>query len=94
MVLKTIMSALQKFDVSPVLTVGEEFDPGKHEAIAYVETDPPSLNMVIEEHQKGYFYKDRLVRPALVSVSKPRACVEPATESQEANPVEKTHMDD
>lgn len=71
MVLKALLATLQRFGVSEISAKGEPFDPEKHEAIAYVETDEPGPSLVMEEHQRGYFYKDRLLRPALVTVTKP-----------------------
>jgi molecular chaperone GrpE len=95
MVLKTVLGTLQRFEMNPIAAVGERFDPGKHEAIAYLETDQCSPDMVIEEHQKGYFYKDRLLRPALVTVSKSvLAKEEQVEETEEDDLVEKPQEDD
>jgi molecular chaperone GrpE len=49
-------------------SVGEPFDPYKHEAVAHVPSDQPE-GTVIEEHQKAYRLHDRVIRPALVTVS-------------------------
>ena len=51
---------------------GAPFDPTHHEAVAHVETAEHEPNAVMEEHQPGYRLKDRLLRPALVSVAKPK----------------------
>ncbi|MFC1837269.1 nucleotide exchange factor GrpE [Thermodesulfobacteriota bacterium] len=67
-----LMATLEKFGVKPIESVGESFDPNIHEAIAMEKTDDMEPNLVIREFQKGYFYKDRLLRPAKVIVSKLR----------------------
>lgn len=70
MVLKGFLDALGRHGVSQILAVGQTFDPAQHEAMAQVETDNPQPNTIVEEHHKGYMLRDRLLRPALVSVSK------------------------
>jgi molecular chaperone GrpE len=64
-----LLTALKKFNVTPVEAVGVPFDPAFHQAMAQVETDQQPPNTVVEEYQKGYLLKDRLLRPAMVSVS-------------------------
>jgi molecular chaperone GrpE len=71
MVLKSFLEILAKHGVSQVSAVGEPFDPNKHEAIAQVATPKHDPNTVVEEHHKGYYLLDRLLRPAQVSVAKP-----------------------
>jgi molecular chaperone GrpE len=71
MVLKNFLETLAKHGVSQVSAVGEPFDPNKHEAIAQVATPKHDPNTVVEEHHKGYYLLDRLLRPAQVSVAKP-----------------------
>jgi len=70
MVLKSWLEALGKHGVSRISAVGETFDPEKHEAIAQVESKERTPNTVIEQHQKGYYLLERLLRPAQVSVAK------------------------
>jgi len=67
-----LLATLEKFGVKPLESVGEPFDPNLHEALAMEETDEMDPNMVLRVFQKGYLYKDRLLRPAKVIVSKPR----------------------
>ena len=69
MVLKGLLDVLTKHGVAQITALGQPFDPGKHEAMAQVESDNHQPNTVIEEHHKGYVLKDRLLRPALVSVA-------------------------
>jgi molecular chaperone GrpE len=71
MVLKSFVEILGKHGVNPIAAVGESFDPNKHEAIAQVVTQEHKPNTVVEEHHKGYYLLDRLLRPAQVSVAKP-----------------------
>jgi molecular chaperone GrpE len=70
--LQQLLQALYRFGLSPIESVGKPFDPTVHEAMIAVETDQHEPNHVLEEFQKGYFLKDRLLRPATVSVSKAR----------------------
>lgn len=70
--LQQLLQTLSRFGLTPVESVGKPFDPTVHEAMIAVETDEHEPNRVIEEFQKGYFLKDRLLRPATVSVSKAR----------------------
>mgnify|MGYP005837779787 CR=1 FL=1 len=71
--LQQLLQTLSRFGLSPVESIGKPFDPTVHEAMIAVETDEHEPNQVIEEFQKGYYLKDRLLRPATVSVSKARA---------------------
>jgi len=70
MVLKGFLDVLSKFGVSQIIAVGQPFDPSKHEAIAQVVSDSHDPNVVIEELHRGYMFRDRLLRAALVSVAK------------------------
>ena len=63
-------AALQKMGVEPISSVGQPFDPNLHEAIATVETNEYPDNHVVDEIQRGYFFKQRLLRPAMVKVAK------------------------
>lgn len=70
MVLRGFLEVLSKYGVTQISAVGEMFDPEKHEAIAQVESEEHRPNVVVEEHHKGYYLLDRLLRPSLVSVAK------------------------
>ena len=70
MVLKGFLDVLSKFGVSQIVAVGQPFDPTKHEAIAQVMSDDHEPNTVVAELHKGYMFRDRLLRAALVSVAK------------------------
>ena len=70
MVLRGLTDVLAKHGAMPILAQGQPFDPTKHEAMTQVETDDHEPNSVVEELHKGYMLRDRLLRPALVSVAK------------------------
>jgi len=70
MVLRGLTDVLAKHGVMPISAQGQPFDPTKHEAMTQVETDDHEPNSVVEELHKGYMLRDRLLRPALVSVAK------------------------
>jgi molecular chaperone GrpE len=71
MVLQTWLEALGKHGVTRITAKGDVFDPEKHEAYAQVETDEFPANTIVDEVHGGYFLRDRLLRPSLVSVAKP-----------------------
>ncbi len=62
--------ALAKLGLEPIAAVGQAFDPQFHQAVQVVETDETEDNHVIEELQRGYKFKDRLLRPAMVRVAR------------------------
>lgn len=68
--LKSFTDALRKFNVEPVDPQGEPFDPQLHQAMSLVENSDVEPNTVIAVMQKGYTLNARLVRPAMVMVSK------------------------
>lgn len=67
---KGLLGTLDKFGVTPIVSIGEPFDPNIHEALAMEESDEIPANTVVKEFQKGYYYKDRLLRAAKVIVAK------------------------
>ncbi|TYO97246.1 nucleotide exchange factor GrpE [Desulfallas thermosapovorans] len=70
MIFRQLQDVLQKEGLSPVAAVGEQFDPTRHEAVMQEITDEYDDNTVIEEFRRGYFLKDKLLRPAMVKVAK------------------------
>jgi molecular chaperone GrpE len=70
LIYKQLQAALGKLSVNAIAAKGEPFDPHYHEAIEMVETADAPDHQVIEELQRGYKYKDRLLRPAMVKVAK------------------------
>jgi molecular chaperone GrpE len=67
--LKSLVSTLEKFEVTPIDSVGEAFDPTNHEALTMEPSDTVPVNVILNEFEKGYQYKDRLLRAAKVIVS-------------------------
>jgi molecular chaperone GrpE len=71
LVYKHFLSCLERFGVQPIeANKGQEFDPRYHQAIERVETKDVTPGIILSEMLKGYTLKDRLLRPALVVVSK------------------------
>jgi molecular chaperone GrpE len=70
MILKQFITVLEKFGVKYFTSVGQPFDPNKHEAIVHQESGEHEENAVISEFQKGYYLHDKLLRPSLVAVAK------------------------
>jgi molecular chaperone GrpE len=69
MVYRGILEALKKEGVEAIEAVGNEFDPHLHQAVMQEEVEGTESNIVVEEFQKGYKLKDRVIRPAMVKVS-------------------------
>ncbi|HEV2397530.1 MAG TPA: nucleotide exchange factor GrpE [Candidatus Sulfotelmatobacter sp.] len=70
LIYKQLQDVLTKLGVQPIPAKGEQFNPHVHEAIEMVDTDDASDHEVLEEWQRGYKYKDRLLRPAMVKVAR------------------------
>jgi molecular chaperone GrpE len=69
LIYRQLRDLMEKKGLRPMHSEGKPFDPKIHEAIAREERDDLPDNTVLEELQKGYFFKDKLLRPALVKVS-------------------------
>ncbi len=65
-----LLNALKKFGLEPIDSVGQSFDPNFHEALAMEPSDEVAESIVMLEYEKGYMYKERLLRAAKVVVSK------------------------
>jgi molecular chaperone GrpE len=70
MTLQEILKILEKFGVKPIESLGKPFNPVFHQAILQEETTTQTENTVLKEMQRGYMIHDRLLRPAMVVVSK------------------------
>lgn len=68
--LKSFQDVLRKFQVEPVDPVGEPFDPQRHQAMSLIDNPDAQPNTVLAVMQKGYTLNERLLRPAMVVVSK------------------------
>jgi molecular chaperone GrpE len=69
---KEILKVFEKFNVKPIDAKGQPFDPTFHEAVMQEETNDSPKNTVINELQKGYMIHERLLRPSMVVVAKPK----------------------
>lgn len=69
MIYNQLMEVLKSQGVEVIKTEGEEFDPNFHQAVMTVKDDNFKTNMIVEELQKGYKLKDRVIRASLVKVS-------------------------
>ncbi|MBR1573075.1 MAG: nucleotide exchange factor GrpE [Lachnospiraceae bacterium] len=69
MVYKQLMTSLEEAGVTPIEAVGQEFNPDFHNAVMHVEDDNFGENEVVEELQKGYQYRDTVVRHSMVKVA-------------------------
>ncbi len=68
-VYKQMMTTLKEIGVTPIEAVGKEFDPAFHNAVMHVEDESLGENIVAEEFQKGYMYRDSVVRHSMVKVA-------------------------
>ena len=68
-VYKQLMTTLDEIGVKPIEAVGQEFNPDFHNAVMHVEDENFGENMVAEEFQKGYTYRDSVVRHSMVKVA-------------------------
>ncbi len=69
MIYKQLMTVLTDLGVTPIEAVGQEFDPNLHNAVMHVENEDLGENIIAEEFQKGYKYKDAVLRHSMVSVA-------------------------
>ena len=70
LIYRQFQDALQKVGVQPIVAMGQPFDPRIHEAIEMVDTTDVPDHHVLDELQRGYKYKERLLRPAMVRVAR------------------------
>ncbi len=66
---KQMMTVLEEAGVKPIEAVGQEFDPNLHNAVMHVEDEGFGENIIAEEFQKGYTYRDSVVRHSMVKVA-------------------------
>ena len=68
-VYKQMITSLEELGVKPIEAVGAEFNPDYHNAVMHVEDEEVGENIIVEEFQKGYTYKDFVVRHSMVKVA-------------------------
>lgn len=66
---KQLITTLEEIGVKPIEAVGQEFDPDFHNAVMHVEDEEVGENIITEEFQKGYLYRDSVVRHSMVKVA-------------------------
>jgi len=69
LVIKSLLEILERHGVKRIDAVGEPFDPTHHQALAQIESPAHEPNQVVQQHHSGYRLHERLLRPALVTVS-------------------------
>jgi len=67
---KDILSIFKKNNIEPIKSINEKLDPNLHQAMMEIEDDIKEPGTIVQEIQKGFMMKDRLLRPSLVGVSK------------------------
>ncbi|MEW6162026.1 MAG: nucleotide exchange factor GrpE [Nitrospirota bacterium] len=68
--LKELQRTMEKYGVTPIEATGRPFDPLVHHAMTLVEREDIEEKIVVEEFRKGYMFRDKVLRPSLVAVSK------------------------
>lgn len=69
MIYKQVMGMLEKLHVTPIDAAGQTFDPNLHNAIMHIDDESFGENIIAEELQKGYLYKEKVIRHSLVKVA-------------------------
>jgi molecular chaperone GrpE len=67
--LKQFLETLSKFGIKQITSVGEPFDPSRHQAVATIASNDQPEHTIIQEHQPGYLLHDRILRAAMVTVA-------------------------
>ena len=82
---KDMVSILSKNGITPIDSIGKKLDPNLHQAMMEIEDDQKEPGTIIQEIQKGFMMKDRLLRPSLVGVSKKTESKEEKSEENKEN---------
>ena len=69
-ILNDTLTIFKKNNIVPVVSINEKLDPNRHQAMMEIEDDSKEPGTIVQEIQKGFMLKDRLLRPSLVGVSK------------------------
>lgn len=81
--LKQFLETLNRFGVKPIKSIGEPFDPSRHQAVASTESADSPAHTVVQEHQPGYLLHDRILRAAMVTVAAPTGTSQSSPDTQE-----------
>ena len=82
---KDMVSILSKNGITPLDSIGKKLDPNLHQAMMEIEDDQKDSGTIVQEIQKGFMMKDRLLRPSLVGVSKKTIKKEEKSEENKEN---------
>jgi len=82
---KDMISILSKNEINPINSIGEKLDPNFHQAMIEIDDDQKEPGTIVQEIQKGFMMKDRLLRPSLVGVSKKTENKEEKSEENKEN---------
>ena len=82
---KDLISIFEKNNIKPIDSLNKKLDPNFHQAMMEIEDDTKEPGTIIQEIQKGFTIKDRLLRPSLVAVSKKATIKEEKTEENQEN---------
>ena len=66
---KQLLTVLESMEVKPIEALGKEFNPNFHNAVMHVEDEEAGENIIVEEFQKGYLYRDSVIRHSMVKVA-------------------------
>ena len=80
-----MISIFNKNNIQPIKAINEKLDPNLHQAMLEVEDDKKDSGTIVQEIQKGFMMKGRLLRPSLVGVSKKKVEIDPNDEKSEEN---------
>jgi len=82
---KDMVSILSKNGITPIISIGKKLDPNLHQAMMEIDDDQKEPGLIVQEIQKGFMMKDRLLRPSLVGVSKKTEKKEEKSEENKEN---------
>ena len=82
---KDMVSILSKNGIIPLDSIGKKLDPNFHQAMMEIDDDQKEQGTIVQEIQKGFMMKDRLLRPSLVGVSKKTGAIEEKSEENKEN---------
>ena len=86
---KDMISILKKNNIEPIKSVNKKLDPNLHQAMMEIEDDTKDPGTIVQEIQKGFMMKDRLLRPSLVGVSKKKVDQKPNNDKKDEQNKEK-----
>ena len=84
-ILNDTLTIFKKNNIVPVVSINEKLDPNKHQAMMEIEDDSKEPGTIVQEIQKGFMLKDRLLRPSLVGVAKKTTLKDEKTDENKQN---------